>query len=53
MLDDALSVLALEHLDEVLARNLETYAATLAVVDDWLAGEPRLHHVRREPAPRP
>ena len=46
VIDDALAVLALEHLGEVLARNLEIVCGNLAVVDEWLAGEPRLHHVR-------
>ena len=46
VLDDALSVIALEHLDDVLARNLEIVRGNLALVDAWLAGEPRLHHVR-------
>jgi len=46
VLDDALAVLALEHLDEVLARNLEIVRGNLALVDEWLAGEPRLHHLR-------
>jgi len=45
-LDDALALLALEHLDELLARNLEIVRGNLAAVDAWLAGEPRLHHVR-------
>lgn len=44
--DDALAVPALEHFDEVLARNLEIVRGNLVVVDDWLAREPRLHHVR-------
>ena len=35
-----------DSLGEVLARNLEIVRGNLAVVDDWLAGEPRLHHVR-------
>jgi len=30
----------------VLARNLEIVRGNLALVDEWLAGEPRLHHVR-------
>jgi aspartate/methionine/tyrosine aminotransferase len=46
VLDDALALLALEHLDELLARNLEIVRGNLAVVDEWLAAEPRLHHVR-------
>jgi len=46
VLDDALALLALEHLDDVLARNLEIVRGNLALVDEWLAGEPRLHHVR-------
>jgi aspartate/methionine/tyrosine aminotransferase len=45
-LDDALATVALEHLDELLARNLEIVRGNLAVVDEWLAGEPRLRHVR-------
>jgi aspartate/methionine/tyrosine aminotransferase len=46
VLDDALSALALEHIDAVLERNLEIVRGNLAVVDEWLAGEPRLRHVR-------
>lgn len=46
LLDDALAVRALEHLDGVLGRNLEIVRGNLAVVGEWLAGEPRLHHVR-------
>ena len=46
VLDDALALLALEHLDELLDRNLGIVRGNLAVVDEWLAGEPQLHHVR-------
>ena len=46
VLDDALALLALEHLDAVLTRNREIVRGNLALVEEWLAGEPRLRHVR-------
>ena len=46
VLDDALATVALEHLDAVLERSLQIVRGNLAVVDAWLAREPRLHCVR-------
>jgi len=46
VLDDVLATVALEHIDAVLERSLSIVRDNLAVVDEWLAGEPRLHHVR-------
>jgi aspartate/methionine/tyrosine aminotransferase len=45
VLDDALATIALTN-EAVLARALEIVRGNLAVVDEWLAGEPRLAHVR-------
>ena len=46
VLDDVLATVALEHIDAVLERSLAIVRENLAVVDEWLAREPRLHHVR-------
>ncbi len=46
VLDDALAAVALEHLDAVLARSLEIVRGNLALVDEWIAREPRLHYLR-------
>jgi aspartate/methionine/tyrosine aminotransferase len=46
VLDDALASVALEHLDAVLARSLAIVRGNLAIVDEWIAREPRLHYVR-------
>jgi aspartate/methionine/tyrosine aminotransferase len=46
VLDDALAAAALEHRDKVLERSLEIVRGNLAVVDEWIAREPRLHYVR-------
>jgi aspartate/methionine/tyrosine aminotransferase len=46
VLDDALAAVALEHLDAVLARSLEMVRGNLALVDEWMASEPRLRFVR-------
>ena len=46
VLDDALATVALEHLDAVLGRSLEIVRGNLALVDEWVAREPRLHYVR-------
>ena len=46
VLDDALAAVALEHIDAVLARSLAIVRGNLAVVDEWIAREPRLHYVR-------
>ena len=46
MLDDALAAVALENRDAVLARSLDIVRGNLAVVDAWIAREPRLRYVR-------
>ena len=46
VLDDALAAVALEHRDKVLGRSLEIVRGNLAVVDEWIAREPRLRYVR-------
>ena len=46
VLDDALAAVALEHVDAVLERSLAIVRGNLAVVDAWIASEPRLHYVR-------
>jgi aspartate/methionine/tyrosine aminotransferase len=46
VLDDALATVALEHRAAILERSLGIVRGNLAVVDEWLAGEPRLHSVR-------
>jgi aspartate/methionine/tyrosine aminotransferase len=46
VLDDALATVALEHRATILERSLRIVRGNLAVVDEWLAGEPRLRCVR-------
>lgn len=46
VLDDLLATVALEHREAVLARSLELVRANLALVDEWIAGEPRLRYER-------
>ena len=46
VLDDALAAVALENKDRVLRRSLEIVRGNLAVVDAWIAREPRLRYVR-------
>ena len=46
VLDDALAAVALENKDRVLRRSLEIVRGNLAVVDEWIAREPRLRYVR-------
>jgi aspartate/methionine/tyrosine aminotransferase len=46
VLDDALAAVALEHVDAVLARSLDIVRGNLALVDEWIASEPRLRYVR-------
>jgi aspartate/methionine/tyrosine aminotransferase len=41
-----LAAVALEHVDAVLARSLEIVRGNLALVDEWIASEPRLRYVR-------
>ena len=46
VLDDALATVALEHVGAVLERSLRIVRGNLALVDEWLADEPRLRYVR-------
>jgi aspartate/methionine/tyrosine aminotransferase len=46
VLDDALAAVALEHIDAVLGRSLGIVRGNLALVDAWIAREPRLRYVR-------
>ena len=46
VLDDALAAVALEHLDAVLERSLGIVRGNLALVDEWIGREARLHYVR-------
>ena len=46
VLDDALAAVALENRDRVLERSLHIVRGNLAVVDEWIAREPRLRYVR-------
>lgn len=45
-IDDVLAALALRHADALLARSHAIVRANLATLERWLAGEPRLGHVR-------
>lgn len=46
MLDDWLAALALEHRDAILARSRTIVRTNLALLDAWLAGEPRMSYVK-------
>jgi aspartate/methionine/tyrosine aminotransferase len=46
VLDDALAAAALEHVDAVLERSLAIVRGNLALVDEWIAREPKLRYVR-------
>lgn len=46
MIDDLLASLALENKDTILSRSREITRSHRAIVDDWLAGEPRVSWVR-------
>ena len=46
MLDDRFASLALEHHDAVLRRNRAITRENLAVLDAWVAGEPRIDYVK-------
>ncbi|MGI9595190.1 MAG: aminotransferase [Acidimicrobiales bacterium] len=46
MIDDHLATLALEHADEILARSRAITRTNLAILGDWVDGEPRLSWVR-------
>jgi aspartate/methionine/tyrosine aminotransferase len=45
VLDDILATVALEHRDAVLERNLEIVRGNLAILDEWVGREERLHYV--------
>ncbi len=46
VIDDVLATVALEHREAILARNLPLVRGNLALVDEWIAREPRLRYVR-------
>jgi aspartate/methionine/tyrosine aminotransferase len=46
MIDDLFAVIALENADRVLARNRAIVRGNLAVLDAWVAGEPRISYVK-------
>jgi aspartate/methionine/tyrosine aminotransferase len=46
MLDDLFASIALEHRDELLRRNRAIVRENLAVLDGWVAGEPRIGYVK-------
>jgi aspartate/methionine/tyrosine aminotransferase len=46
MVDDLLAALALEHVDAMLARNRAIVRGNLAMLDAWVAEEPRVSYVR-------
>ncbi len=46
MVDDLLAALALEHADAMLARNRAIVRGNLAVLDGWVAEEPRISYVK-------
>jgi len=46
VLDDALAAVALEHMDAVLGRSLAIVRENVAILDAWVAREPRLRYMR-------
>jgi len=46
MVDDLLASIALEHADAMLTRNRAIVRANLAVLDGWVAEEPRISYVK-------
>ena len=46
VLDDSLAAVALENRERVLERSLDIVRGNLAIVDEWIAREPRLRYVR-------
>ena len=46
MVDDLLATIALEHADAMLARNRAIVRRNLAILDGWVAEEPRISYVR-------
>ena len=46
MLDDHLAAIALESAEAILARSRRIVRENLAVLDEWIANEPRISHVK-------
>jgi aspartate/methionine/tyrosine aminotransferase len=46
LFDEALAAVALRHADKLLARNRAVVRENLAILDTWIAGEPRLSYVK-------
>ena len=46
MVDDLLAAIALEHADAMLIRNRAIVRGNLAILDGWVAEEPRISYVR-------
>jgi aspartate/methionine/tyrosine aminotransferase len=46
MIDDHIARIALEHREALLARNRQIVRTNLAILDDWMAGQPRLSWVK-------
>ena len=46
MFDEAVAGIALKHADRLLERNCRIVRENRAVLDEWAAGEPRVHFVR-------
>lgn len=46
MIDDYLATIAIEHADAILARSRDLTRRNLAIVDAWMAGQPRLTYVK-------
>ncbi len=46
LIDEALAAVALRHKDRVMGRSLSIVRENLRILDDWVAGEPRLRYVK-------
>lgn len=46
MLDDYLAVYALENYDKIMERNIKIVQENLAILDDWVKGEPSIDYVK-------
>jgi aspartate/methionine/tyrosine aminotransferase len=46
MIDDLFASVALEHKDAILERNRAIVRGNLAVLDEWVAGQPRISYVK-------
>ncbi|MDO4484186.1 MAG: aminotransferase [Clostridia bacterium] len=46
MFDEAIAAIALEHHEKLLERNRAIVRENLAVLDKWIASEPKLHYVK-------